>query len=223
MRPLIRWSLIAVFVALFAAPVFAQIHMIDVVARLQEGVDLPVLIATERVTQDLKLTDEQLAKFRKIARDVTEKNQGNMLKALKEGREKMNKAIPEVLSAEQLKRLHQIRVQVNGIVPFSQPEVQKQLKLTDKQKEEIDGIADELKQDIRKTVQAANNLKERVQALQKKVPELRREAAQKAAAVLTEEQKKTWSEMAGDKFDYDFDLMKASSGRRPPEKNPNGP
>ena len=57
----------------------------------------------------------------------------------KEANAEAHKAAKEFLSADQLKRLHQIQHQAQGAQAFADEHVQKHLKITDAQKSEIDG------------------------------------------------------------------------------------
>jgi hypothetical protein len=208
MRPQIQWSVAAVFAALLALPVIGQAPFsVDIVDQLQRGADTPLLFGCPSVRKEIKLTDEQAAKVRRIVNEAYAKYPRQPDKATKEARDQVNKAIPDILSAEQVKRLQQIKLQVNGVVPFTEPEVQQKLKLTDKQKEEMQGIADDLKKEIRKTILSSKGFKERVLSI-RKVPQMRKEAVQKAVDKLSDEQKKTWNEMIGDTFEFPVEALR---------------
>ncbi len=210
MRSQVRWSVAAVFAGLLAVPVLAQPPFrISITDIMQQGVDTPLLLASKRVREELKLTDAQESKIHRIVRDAYDKYPRQIGKAQKAARENIDKALPDLLSGDQTKRLQQIKLQVNGLVPFTQPEVQQKLKLTDKQKEEMQIIIDDLKKDIHKTIENAGNLREKVQAVGK-VPQLRKEAVQRAVAKLSDEQKKTWNEMIGDTFEFPIDMMRST-------------
>jgi hypothetical protein len=212
MRPHAKWLSTAVLAGLVVAPVFGQLPRVDVVALMQQPMDTPILLATPNVRKEIKLTDEQGQKFMAIAKEVQSK-QPDIQKAIQETRDRTNKAIPDILSPEQAKRLQQIKLQVNGVSTFTTPEVQKKLKLTDKQKEEIQKIAANLNKDIRKTIEgAAGTVRDRLAAMAK-VPQLKKDAGEKAVALLEDEQKKIWNEMVGDKFELKLEMMRP--GARP--------
>lgn len=206
MRPQVKWSLTPLLAGLFVAPVLGQPFRGNVVDLLLQGVDTPLLLRTPSVQKEIKLTDEQAEKFRKIAKDVQDKRRQDVKKTIQELRDKINKAIPDILNPEQAKRLQQIKLQANGPLSFSQPEVQQKLKLTDKQKEEIQSINDGVKTDVRKIIEDSKNLRERVEAI-RKVPSLMKEATEKAVAVLSDDQKKAWNKMIGEKFELNINLM----------------
>jgi membrane-associated HD superfamily phosphohydrolase len=204
-----KWLLTVILAVLAVPPAFGQPYRVDIVAMLQKGVDTPALLAAPTVIKEIKLTDEQAETFRKIVKEVYSKPQADVQKTMQQAQDEVNKAIPNVLRAEQAKRLKQIELQVNGILSFSKPEVQKKLKLSDKQKDEIKHLNDGLKKDIRKLIEGAakTTVSKRVEALGK-VPELKNDAARNAVKVLDDEQQKTWKEMTGEKFE----LLKRAGG-----------
>ncbi len=207
MRSHDKWLLTALLAGLFVTPVFGQPPVGgNVLEFVKQGVDEAVLLRTPSVQKEIKLTDEQAEKFRKIAQDVQNKRRGDVRKTIQEMRDKINKAVPYILGADQVKRLHQIKLQTNGILSFNQPEVQQKLKLTDKQKEEVQGINDDAKKDIGNRIKESKNLRERMEAL-RMAPQRMKAATGKAVAVLNDEQKKMWNEMIGEKFEFKIDLM----------------
>ena len=204
MRPQVQWSA-PILACLLAMPALGQAP--NILDRLQQGVDTPLLLAAPSIRKELKLTDEQNQKIHKIVKESHDKYPRQPIKATQDARDRVNKALPDILSAEQVKRLKQIKLQIDGVAAFTKPDVQQKLKLTDKQKEEMQTLSDDLKNDVRKTIQSAANLREKLESV-RKVPALRKEAVQKAVAKLNDEQKKTWNEMTGDKFDFSSDVLR---------------
>jgi Spy/CpxP family protein refolding chaperone len=238
MRPRVKWLLTAALAVLVTSPLFGQL-IPGLMPILQNGLDTPILLSNKGVRKEIKLTDEQYSKVHKIIKEVHDKYQPQLSKAQADGdkvtfvklladstqetRERVNKALPDILSMEQAKRLKQIRIQVNGLISLNKPEVQKELMLTDKQKDEIKGIGDNLKSDIAGVVKdAAGSSSQRLlekarkaTAAVGKIKTLNEEATQKALAKLTEEQKKTWHEMTGDKFDFKLLDLQSRPRARP--------
>ncbi len=156
MRPQVKWLLTAALSVLGAAPALGQQRFkVDFIAMLQQPVDTPFLLVNPSVKKEIKLSDEQAAKFRQIVKEVSDKPHTDIKQVIQETHDQVNKAIPDILNAEQAKRLKQIELQVNGVLSFNKPEVQKELKLIDKQKEEIKHIGDDLNKDIRKSIEDA--------------------------------------------------------------------
>jgi Spy/CpxP family protein refolding chaperone len=223
MRPHVKWLLTAVLAALFVSPALGQLPLLARLKSMMEnGVDKPILLANDGVKKEIKLTDEQDTKVRKIVRDVFDKYQPEFRKAkgdrekqvqlvlesTKETRERLNKALPDILSPEQLKRLDQIQIQVNGIASFKRQDVQKKLNLTDEQKAEIRKIGEGLKEDAAEVLKDASSAPLRkIPGAIVKVKELKNTATQKAIDKLTSAQQQTWQEMIGEKFDFKLELL----------------
>ena len=191
-----------------------------------------MLLLNERVQKELKLSEEQILKVKEIIREVRQKRLPELEKLRKlspeAGREKfvqLSKAYSDealqnagdVLMAEQVKRLKQIRLQQEGLRAFRDAELSKPLKLTEAQTQEIKKIEDELREKGIEVLHggARSGFQEALAAL----ASLRKDALQKAVELLTPEQKKVWQELSGEPFEIKFDSRIL---RRPPsqEKKP---
>lgn len=229
MRSAIRRLLTVVLCGFLAAPLLGQAPpraALDTM--LESGVDAPILLANPGVKKEIKLTDKQYGEVHKIIKEVFDKYQPEIRKAgrdhnklleigaesTREVRERVHQALPDILQPEQLKRLNQIQIQVNGIASFKRPEVQKELKLTERQREEIAEIGQGLKKDIAELIKDASSAPVRKMPLAiRKAKELKEEATRKAVEKLTEDQQKTWTSMQGEKFDFKMQLPIRPSSR----------
>jgi hypothetical protein len=179
------------------------------------------LLASPKVKQEIKLTEEQDNRIRKIIREAGNKYEPEFrkagldrerllnvsLEAIQETRERLNRALPDILMPDQLQRLDQIQIQANGIICFKRPDVQKKLKLTLTQKLEILKIGVDLKQQIDEVIKDASSAPLRkAPAAIRKAKELKNAATEKAVEKLTSEQKKIWKEMNGEPFDLRLEL-----------------
>jgi hypothetical protein len=135
------------------------------------------LIHNDQVKKELKLTDEQVTKVD----------------------EAIGKAISGVLDADQMKRLNQIQLQLKGSKAFTDPKVQTALKFTSEQKDNVKTIMEDSDKEIKELMKEAKG-KEAFQ----KIGTLRKEAETKVKSVLTDTQKKAWTEMIGDEFKMTF-------------------
>jgi hypothetical protein len=138
------------------------------------------LINTKGVAEEIKLTDDQKNK---------------MVDA-------QWKAIAMVLDDGQVKRLKQLDLQQRDYRAFTDAKVQEALKMTDQQKESIKTIiADydkevtEMVKDFGKGGKGGGGGFEKMQTLQK-------ETKERVQGVLTKEQKRQWTEMLGDTFEF---------------------
>jgi hypothetical protein len=132
------------------------------------------LLYNKQVQKELNLKEDQLAKLP----DAVEK------------------ALSEVLDKDQLKRLHQIQLQLRGPQAFADPKVQQALKFTDKQKDEVKTILSDAKKEIDSLEKGPTMFKE--------MQNINKAAAEKATGVLTDTQKKAWKDMQGEKFEIKF-------------------
>ena len=171
------------------------------------------LLTNKGVQKELKLDDAQVQKVEAIAQDARDKMTGLRDKlqdvAKEDRREKMTqymseinadvkKSLAGVLKPDQLKRYEQIDLQNRRADAFADPEVQRKLNLTAEQKDKIRGIQEESRGQMREIFQSFQNDRE---GAMKRMQELRKETFDKAANVLTSEQKATWKEMAGEPYE----------------------
>jgi Spy/CpxP family protein refolding chaperone len=221
MRPRVKWFLLAALAVLIALPAFGQL-LPGRMPFLEDGLGAPFLLMNKGVQKEIKLTEEQHSKIRQIVAEMFRKYQPEFAKArgdqtkmvqlmrdsTRETRDKVEKALPDILSTEQAKRLKQIELQANGVHSLEKPDVQKELKLTDKQKEEVKRISDGLKRDVVAIVKDAASapLRKGAEAV-RKAGTRNNEATKKALAVLNRDQQKIWNEMAGEKFELKIDLL----------------
>ncbi|HEV3258444.1 MAG TPA: hypothetical protein VG013_16325 [Gemmataceae bacterium] len=204
--------------ALLGSPVWAQ-------GFRGGGMGGSMLLQNASVQKELKLSDDQKDKIKTITKEFREKNKDELAKLFtpdldqKERQEigqKLNheamKLLTPVLTDDQRKRFHQLELQVSGAQAFSDPKVQKALKLTDDQKDKIKTIEEDARKEVQEIFQNAGE--DRAAAM-KKLGALRKETLEKVTTVLTDEQKKSWKDMTGKPFEFKFD----GPPRRP---RPNG-
>lgn len=171
------------------------------------GLTETALLGAEQVQKELKITDEQKGKIEAALRDARpgrdafggqNASQEERQKAFEEFRKKAEEAgkkAKEVLTADQVKRLREIYVQLAGVQALNNPEIAAALKFTEDQKKQLTTINDE------------NGAKAREigfgEGSREKREELRKETEGKILAVLTADQKKQLEEMKGAKVDID--------------------
>jgi len=105
------------------------------------------------------------------------------------------KEVEKILKPEQMTRLKQIARQQGGPAAYLQPENAKDLSLTDEQKKKLKTISDDLQKDVTELFQGGFSAETR-----EKMTALTKEATEKAADVLTSEQKTKWKEVTGEPF-----------------------
>lgn len=188
--------------------------------------EVTLLVSNKSVQDELKLTDAQKEKVAKIQEkyqaDVKDagKDKDARMKA-GEVRDTAGAEVVKDLKPEQQKRLLQIFVQVNtstggggggkGAPPgnpmlvFANEHVQKELKLDEKQVKMIKTIADDTKKDSEELIKNAGKDKDQIKEARMKVATLNKEAVDKIVATLTDDQKKLWKDLPGEKFDIKYE------------------
>jgi hypothetical protein len=229
MRSFVRAALSVAVVAFAASVCLAQGRPGGGFGQQLEG---PALLLNASVQDELKLTDDQKAELKKVAdarneamAKARQDNKGDkekMQTAMKEIADDTNKKATKTLDSlkdDQKKRFKQIGVQVKGITAFQDENVSKALKLSDKQKEEAKTAAEDFTKDRREIMQNAGMDQAARAEAQKKVAELQTKLTDKVVSTLSDDQKKTWKELTGEKFTYKPDPMGRPGGKKGGDKS----
>ena len=107
-------------------------------------------------------------------------------------------ALAKEWKPEQVKRLKQLGVQQMGLNAFTNPSVDKVLKLTDEQKEKVRTLNGEQREEMQGIFQGGGDQAEN----QKKMAAMRKDFLAKGVAMLTDDQKKEWKELTGEPFEF---------------------
>jgi hypothetical protein len=165
------------------------------------------LVTQPGVQKELKLTDKQVDQVKKAAQAVTEKHKDELAQAkMLQGAEKFKKeselskliaeesntALATVLSADQVTRLKQIRMQQRGIYAFGEADVSTALKLTPEQSKKIRAVDKEYQLALIEIGKLAT-AEEKANAANTAI----KDALTKALDILDENQKKTWNALTG--------------------------
>jgi Spy/CpxP family protein refolding chaperone len=182
-----------------------------------------MLLSNKGVQKEIKATDEQASKLDALADEMRQKGRDNFEKVRDLGdderrakmqefaraqQEELKKGLADILKPEQIKRFDQIQIQAAGVGAFAMPRVQEVLKLTDDQKAKIREINEETMQTTREAFQSAGDDRE---AAMKKITEIRKQAFDKAANVLTDAQKKDWKDLTGDPYEVKFEFRRPNN------------
>jgi hypothetical protein len=204
------------------------------------------LVTNKAVQEDLKLSEEQVTKLNEWAKSEREKTSAMMKEKLEgvdfksdEGRAKFAAINAEsskmaytdleksgILKPEQVKRVHQIDRQNQGMRFYTSAEAKETLKLNEDQNAKIKGIADEAGKDAQairteagigggKGTKGTKVDQAKVDEANKKIEKVNASAREKINDVLNADQKAKVKEMLGDPFD----TSKLRQGFRPPGKN----
>jgi len=177
------------------------------------------LLENKSVQEELKMSEEQTTKAKKAIQDVRAKYKEDFGKVFQiedkserdpkfaELAKKVNdetmKEVDEILKPEQIKRFKQIQLQVRGPDAYRDEEVQKTLKLTDDQKDKIKTIMEDFGKEAQEIFKDAGG---DFKAAGKKVQDLRKETQDKITGLLTDDQKKAWTELTGKPFELKMEF-----------------
>lgn len=128
--------------------------------------------------------------------------------------EQFNPKVKEALSAEQLTRLKQIQIQSMGSAALNDPEIAKELAITEEQKKKLADVSAEYR---KKQSELFGN--DNAQDRFAKLRELREEQDTKTTEVLTAEQKEKLAKLKGKEFDVAQLRGGRGTSRRPNQNN----
>lgn len=220
MKHLGKLALVAAVVVMAGAPALAQEQQ----RQRQRGPGgfggfggSPTFLLTQKSVQsELKLSEEQVKKAQELQekqagsfRGLRDLSREELQKKMAERREATQKALAGILKPEQVKRLRQISLQQMGTGALNDPEVSKELKITDDQKEKIRDIRTKAFEGQRG--QGADRSEE----ARKKRAEARKAVEEKVMGILTAEQKTKLKELTGEPFKGEITRPQFGGGNRP--------
>jgi Spy/CpxP family protein refolding chaperone len=158
-----------------------------------------MLLNQPSVQQELKITDEQklqiqeaAAKLRASAGSLQGLDPSELQQKRQEMARESERTASKILHRDQMKRLKEIALQVQGARAFSNPDLAKALDLTDEQKEKI------------KATEGGRGPRPEPgsdpQAAQKRMEEMHKANLDKVMNILTPDQKAKYKEMTGEPF-----------------------
>jgi hypothetical protein len=180
-----------------------------------EQIQTELAISDEQKEQITALQEESQANmpdfrqaFQDLGEDATEEERNAVFaefQAAMEAQQAETRAkLAEILAADQLDRLRQLRWQWSGVDALREAEVEEALALTDEQKEELEEVLDE-RGDARRELG--------FQASDEDRAAFNEEWDAKVKEVLTDEQKENWTVLLGDTFEFDREQIFAGFGR----------
>ena len=132
-----------------------------------------------------------------VSRGIATAGEKERAELVKKMQTDADQAITKILSADQTKRLAQIRLQLRGVNALTSDETVKALGLSDDQEQQLVKIDEAASSERRALFQNRDGDRE---AARKKLTDITKSAKEKAEAVLTAEQKTKWTEMTGPAF-----------------------
>src|SRR5438128_2399502 len=158
-RALCGAILVAVFVVVPVEPAQERRPASLPVAGLAASGTVETLLQQPDVQTELKLSTQQIEKIHQITRSVREKHIGDFARLRNLGMEERRRqeadltkaisqeimrALGDVLQPGQARRVEQIHLQRQGLRAFSDPKIEKALRLTEEQKDKLKIIAEDV-------------------------------------------------------------------------------
>ncbi len=197
------------------------------------------LVAMEAVQKELAVTDaqkEKLTKLREEAmaglggggganfRDMSDEDRAKLRTQMEERAKKTEESLKSILDEKQAARLNELVIQQAGVAALGRPEVAAKLNLTDEQKTKLREQAEASRGQGgpgRGGFNPNASQEERQKAMEE-ARARREKTTADAMAVLTSEQKKTFEDMQGKKFEFPAfgGVGGPGGGNRPPGGRP---
>lgn len=138
------------------------------------------------------------AEFGKLSPEERHAKLGGMMKGRGEG---MQAKLREILTSEQLNRLHQIGLQMRGPMALADPKVMEDLKITDEQRQQLAAVRDKAMQQIHGLMSKPGDWQSMTEESRQKATELRQQAGEEILKLLTPEQREAFEKMKGAKLE----------------------
>ncbi|TWU08529.1 hypothetical protein [Stieleria varia] len=198
------------------------------------------LLRIDAVKKELELMPDQEEALKKLEAErpergerpnfdfqnaTDEERQAFFDKRMKEQEEqtaKMREKLEEVLFPEQIDRLDEIALQLQGIMALSNPKVQKELEITEAQQKEMTEKRDGMREKMRGMMQEAFQSGDR-DKIREMMTKAQKDSETELLGVLTSDQKAKFEKMKGEKFEMPEGQGFGGFGRGGPGGGPGGP
>lgn len=231
MLKVLRIVLAGMVLQLMAGQAFAQ------VGRGESGGALSMILVQQKsVQKELKLSEDQVEKLKQVVAKMREPvisqsggdrpggvNREEISKKLAEAREAAETDRNAILTADQSRRLNEIAMQQTGPLALAQPDVAKDVGLTDEQQAKVKEIYDAYRTEMRILLPAGGGrglppfltAGGGLEETRKKHATLRKDTDDKLLALLKDDQKKALEKLNGEPFKGEIN---PSEGNRPRNK-----
>jgi len=172
------------------------------------------IVFRDKVQDELKLTGDQRGKlnsrvdtilqeaqefFQTLQNAKPDERQKRHAEYAQKATEKLDNVLKDTLTPDQLKRVKQIGLQMEGLFAIGHPDVSKELNITDDQRKQFMTIVRELQSKMEPVFKQAQEGGD-PQEIRPKIMKIRKDHEAKLEAMLSDAQKKQWKEMVGKPF-----------------------
>ncbi|WP_164102292.1 hypothetical protein [Candidatus Laterigemmans baculatus] len=187
------------------------------------------LLRVDEVRKELDLMPDQVEALQKVGQEVRGERPDfdfrnatpaerqefaeTMRKRGEEASAKIREQLDQVLLPEQNERLRQIGLQQQGVAVFYDPQVAKELELSEEQKEKLNQVQQSAREKMIAAIREGGQDRDR-EAMGKMMAESRKATLAEARQVLTSEQQQEFDEMLGKPFEMPAGAMGGFRGQR---------
>ncbi len=184
--------------------------------QITEMLGPPFLVFRDKVQEELKLSDGQKKKlekrlqhtvqdamqlFQRLVDKEPEEREKELHAYREKAQENLTAFLQGLLQEEQSKRLRQAMLQRDRLFALlGNPEVAKELEITDKQRQQFVEVAQEFQKKFEPLIKEAQK-GSNPQEIGPKIQKIRKEQEDRIEALLSDAQKKQWKEMLGKPLD----------------------
>ncbi|MCX6898609.1 MAG: hypothetical protein NT105_07915 [Verrucomicrobia bacterium] len=156
----------------------------------------PAIITRDYIQDELKLSDDQKQKLQKTSpgfEKILDSHDNGKIWAFLE----------EALNAEQFKRFEQLELQHEGPSALFRPRIEQELKITGEQRNQFMGLVQAMTKEVQPLINESKSTGNpgKMEEIRLTVIKLRTDCLGKLTALMSDAQKKQWSEMLGKPFD----------------------
>jgi Spy/CpxP family protein refolding chaperone len=214
MRTFSQWALVLAVPAIWVGTSWAAEEEAQMVP---EGTTIQLILLRQKsVRQDLGLTPDHTSKIFEFtakqydaAREAVKLGQDERRQKFEALKQENEQFLKENLTPEQRKRLDQITLQVVGLLWVAQPEIARELNLTDEQRQKAKELREQTRKEARDLFRSSDRQERR-----EKYAKLRQETRRKLHELLTENQRAKWKELVGRPFQGPVEYEEAEEGPR---------
>lgn len=170
--------------------------------REELGVDETQTEALKKLEEQSRQQDRPDFDFRNASDEERQEFFQKMQKQREEQQEEIRMQLETVLTLEQMERLDEISIQVQGVMALGTEEVQEKLEMTSEQKEKLAEIRSGMETKIRDKMREIMQSRDREQ-MRTAMETMREDMEKEVLGVLTSDQKQKFEEMKGKPFDLE--------------------
>ncbi|MCS7237646.1 MAG: hypothetical protein NZ899_05170 [Thermoguttaceae bacterium] len=199
------------------------------------------LLRLEQVQKELGITEEQRNKLQEVGRQLMEEGRGRFqglrdlpedqrrarfAELMEQSRQRVEEAVKQVLSEQQVKRLKQIELQQalqapGGVRALTRKDVVDALGLSGEQVEKINALAERIQEQMREAFRPGAGPEAREQ-MRQRMEQLRTEARAEVEKILTAEQLGKLKELLGEPFRLEMPRFGPPRGEGAPPQGGEG-